>query len=433
MKKTFFVFVFVLFAFSMALASGIVKNVIFMIGDGMGISSVDITRMALYGEVNYVDFEKTPYVGLMKTYSYDSFVTDSAAAGTAMSTGEKTNNGWLSVAPDGRSLRTLLEAARSMGKTTGIVTTVNVTDATAGAFVAHTESGNEQAIADQYADFMTADVCFGGGLEYFIPRTEPNSKRTDDRDLVREFVDAGYEFVSDPGELMAFPAPNGKMLGLFSCGYIPYVLDREYLEVDVPSLSQMTMKALQILSGGPNGFFLMIEGGKIGWANRAHDAGSTIAEIFEFNEAFRVVLDFLKKNPDTLIIVTSNQETGGLGLGSGKDELIPAATNGQEITAETLAGLVKDRPFGEIKALFEEWVGFGDLSPEEFELAQSGNARTIAEMISSRAEIGWTTPAHTGQSVPVYAFGNDAEFFTGVYDNTDIAKKIAAVAGYSMW
>jgi len=409
-----------------------VKNVIFFIGDGMGLESVDLSRIILVGKDGYLDFEKAPYTGIAKTYSANTLVTDSAAAGTALATGFKTNNAWLSITPDGKPVKTLLEAAKELGKSTGLITTVTITHATPAAFGAHTTSRDELPVADQYAQFKSADIYMGGGLSYFLPKSNPKSKRNDERNLIEEFKQAGYEFVSTPEELKNAKAPNGKILGLFDYEYLPYFMDREFLKSKVPSLADMTRKALEVLSRNKNGFFVMIEGGKIDWANHAHDAACAAWETYEFNEAVKVALEFLQKNYNTLIIVTADHETGGIGLSTGKYEITPDVLKKQKLSCETLAGLVKGKSDSEIKEIFKEYVGIEDLKPEEIEKIKKGVTLDIANIISTRAQIGWTTTSHSGGSVPVYAFGRGAQYFTGVYDNTDIAKKIADLAGYTL-
>ncbi len=409
-----------------------VKNVIFFIGDGMGLESIDISRIIILGKERYFNFETAPYVGISKTYSANTLVPDSAAAGTALATGFKTNNAWISITPDGRKVKTLLESAKELGKSTGLITTVTITHATPAAFGAHTTARDELPIADQYAEFKTADIYMGGGLAYFLPQSDPISKRKDNRNLIEEFQKAGYEFVSTLEELEKAKAPNGKLLGLFSLEYLPYYMDREYLKKRVPSLAEMTKKALEILSRNPKGFFVMIEGGKIDWANHVHDAGCAAWEIFEFDEAVKVALDFLRENPDTLIVITADHETGGVGLSTGKYEITPEVLMKQKLSCEILADMVKGKNDEEIKQIFKEFVGITDLKVEEIERIKKATSLEIANVISARAQIGWTTTSHSGGSVPVYAFGKGAEVFAGVYDNTDIAKKIAKLAGYKL-
>lgn len=431
MKKRFWsLLIFLVFlAFSLVNA-GTVKNVIFFIGDGCGISIIDVSRTVLVGKEGYLSFEEAPYIGLQKTYSANTLVTDSAAAGTALATGFKTNNGYLSITPDGKPVKTLLEAAKEKGKATGVITTVTITHATPAAFAAHTTSRDELPIADQYAQFKSADIYMGGGLSYFIPQSSSSaSKRKDERNLVAEFKDAGYEFVSTPTDLEKSTAPLGKLLGLFSNEQIPYYIDREYEKASVPTLAQMTEKALEILNRNPNGFFIMIEGGKIDWANHGHDPATAVWEVYEFNEAIKVALDFLKENPDTLIIITADHETGGIGLSTGKYEYTPDILKGQKVSAEVLTRLVKDKSDEDIKKIFTDFVGILDLKLEELEKIKTAKALTIGDIISARAQIGWSTTTHSGQSIPVYAFGEEAQHFAGVYENTDIARLIAKSAG----
>lgn len=432
-RLKFFLTIIVLFLLTLSFAQDPkVKNVIFFIGDGMGIESIDLSRIIILGKEKYFAFETAPYVGISKTYAANTLVTDSAAAGTALATGFKTNNAWLSITPDGKRVKTLLEAAKELGKSTGLLTTVTITHATPAAFGAHTTARDELPIADQYAEFKTADIYMGGGLAYFLPKSDPRSRRKDDRNLIEEFKRAGYEFVSTPEELEKAKAPNGKLLGLFSELHLPYYMDREYLKERVPSLAEMTKKALEILSRNPKGFFVMIEGGKIDWANHAHDGAAAAWETFEFDEAVKVALNFLRRNPHTLIVITSDHETGGIALSTGKYEITPEVLMKQKLSSDTLARMVRGKTDEEIRQIFRDFVGITDLRAEELERIKRATSLDIADVISARAQIGWTTTSHSGGSVSVYAFGREARVFSGVYDNTDIAKKIAKVAGYKL-
>ncbi|MFN3550321.1 MAG: alkaline phosphatase, partial [Endomicrobiia bacterium] len=406
-----------------------VKNVVLMIADGMGLAAIDCARIFLVGKENLLEFEKADFVGIVKTYSEDSLVTDSAAAATAMSCGIKTKNRYLGIKEDKSWAENIVELAKKNGKSTGLITTVSITHATPAGFVAHTDSRDEIVVAQQYIEFKNVDLFLGGGEEYFLPRTVNGSKRLDDRDLVIEFKDAGYTIIGTKEELLNLDIyKTKKLLGLFKDLDKVYYIDRKFLGLEnLPTLAEMSKVALEILSKNKNGFFLMIEGGKIDWGCHNNDIATVLWEIFEFNEAVKEVLKFLSKNKNTLIIITSDHETGGLGLSSKDYRFYPEKIRNQKISAEQIAKLLKGKTNNEIKEKFKEYTGVEDLSLEEIEKIKKGDAKEIGKIISSRIEIGWTTKTHSGSSVILYAFGKKAEVFRGVYENTEIFNKIVQV------
>jgi len=409
------------------------KNVIVFIGDGMGLSIVDIARIVLKGKEGYLDFETAPYIGITKTYSFDTLVTDSAAAGTALATGHKTNKGWLGVTPDGKKVKNIFEAAKEQNKSIGAVTTVTISHATPAAFLAHADSRYEMDVIDQYAANKYMDVLLGGGINYFIPKKDKFSKRKDNRNIFKEFEESGYDVVTNREGLEK--AKKGKLLGVFSPTDLPYYLDRE--NYPVPSLKELTSKAIEILSQNEKGFFLMVEGGKIDWACHGHDIGSAVYEIYDMNEAVKVALEYIKKNPDTLMLITADHETGGIGLSTGEYKILPDIFKKQKSSAEEMTRQIKNKDTQEIVKIIEQETGIQDLTKEEIQsllantdkqaMYQSEKAKIIGEIIAKRANIGFTTSTHTGQSIMLYAFGKGAHVFSGVYDNTDVAKKIAVL------
>lgn len=407
------------------------KNVIFFIGDGMGMSAIDMSRIALAGKENRLEFEKAPYIGLQKTYSANSLVTDSAAGGTALATGHKTNNAAVGVDDKGRNVINLVEASKVAGKSTGVVTTVTITHATPGVFGGHTLSRDELPLADEYALYKSADIYMGGGRIYFTPQSEAGSKRRDDRNLIDEFKKAGYNYVSNKNELKEIK--EGKVLGLFAEEYLPFVIDREHLKADVPELSEMVAKSIELLKKNEKGFFLMVEAGKIDWAAHDNDAGALIREVEELNKAVSVAVDFMKEDKNTLIIVTADHETGGIGMGIGEYSINPVLLKKQKISAREIAKLIEGKNDEEIKKVFKEYAGITRVPAKELEKIKKYYDKTdIGRFLGSIAEIGFTTMEHSGQSVPVYAFGKGSEMFAGVYENTDIPLKISALTGVSL-
>lgn len=406
-----------------------VKNVVLMIGDGMGMAVIDFARIVLVGKENYLEFEKFPVVGIVKTYSANSLVTDSAAAATAMSCGVKTNNGYLGLSSDKIPVETIIELAKKKGKSTGLVTTVTITHATPAGFASHVDSRDELVVADQYAKFKNVDVLIGGGMELFIPRNVNGSKRKDDKDLLTEFRSSGYTIVTQKEQLKNINIlKTDKLLGLFKDLDTTYVIDRNFTgKENLPTLAEMSKTALDVLLKNPKGFFLMIEGGKIDWACHANDVATAVYEIKEFNDAVKTVVETLKNIQDTLIIVTADHETGGLSLSNGEYRFSPEKIWQQKISSAQIAKLLKGLPEEEIKTKFADLTGINDLTDNEIKKISSGDVLEISKIISLRIEIGWSTKTHSGCSVPLYAKGKNAEVFSGVYENTEIAKKIVNI------
>lgn len=408
----------------------VVRNVVIMIGDGMGIAITDFSRIVLVGKDGKLSFEKFPVVALVRTHSYNSLVTDSAAAATALSCGIKTNNGYLGLSPDKKEVPHIIELAKKNGKSTGLVTTVSISHATPAGFSAHVSARDELPIVEQYLQFKDkVDIFLGGGIEYFIPSNQEGSKRKDDRNLLDEFRSLGYTVINSKEELLNLPvAKINKLLGVFKYLDTTYFIDRKFVgREDLPTLAELSKIALQILSKNKKGFFLMIESGKIDWACHSNDIATAVAEIAEFNDAVETVVELLKNEPDTLIIVTADHETGSLSLSSKEYRFFPEKVKQQKISVAQIAKLLKNKDKEEIKTKFFEFTGINDLTDEEIEKIATGVAVEIGRIISSRIEVGWSTKTHSGCSVALYALGKDAEIFSGVYDNTDVAKKIIQV------
>lgn len=304
------------------------KNVILLIGDGMGFPHLTSARIekADNNLTAYADTElymdNMEHTGYVTTFSANSFVTDSAPAATSMATGQKTNNGVLSQdatahkGKDGKNLTTILEMAESANKSTGVVTTTRVTHATPAAFYAHVDNrDNESEIAYQLL-VSNVEVAMGGGLKFFVGKNETDplggkSKRSDDRDLLVEFGKKGYAVVYNESALMALAANSTvKVLGLFDNDHMKYDLERE--GSGEPGVAEMTTKALEVLSKDEDGFFLMVEGGRIDHASHARNLSNNLGDTLAFDDAVKVALDFAAKNNDTLVMVTADHECGGL-------------------------------------------------------------------------------------------------------------------------
>lgn len=337
------------------------KSVIFLIGDGMGYAQVTAARWEKAGgdQPNYQptldNYQKTKlymddmeYAGHMSTHSLNSWITDSAAAITALATGQKTFNGVISVdnitdrgAIMGREnatasaipLKTILEMAEEDGKASGVVTTTRVTHATPAGYYAHSADRDwENDIAEQCIE-SGMEVAMGGGASMFS---------FDNRSLLEEAVPLGWTVATNETEFAAVdPAATERLLGIFTDSHMSYELDRD--PAVEPSLAEMTEMAIDILSKDEDGFFLMVEGGRIDHADHARDYKRCVVDTVAFDDAVKAALDYAAENPDTLVVVTADHECGGLVLSSATSEYTegwaPNFGSGAYPTSETYSDL----------------------------------------------------------------------------------------------
>ncbi|MGQ8872214.1 alkaline phosphatase [Paenibacillus sp. TSA_86.1] len=404
-----------------------IKNIIFLIGDGMGTSYTSAYRYMKDNPATKV-MEKTvfdPYlVGAQMTYPDDDKqnVTDSASAATAMSSGVKTYNAAIAVDTNKKSVKTVLEQAKQIGKSTGLVATSEITHATPAAFGAHDISRkNMDAIANDYYDEMIngkhkVDVLLGGGKTNFIRK---------DRDLTKEFQKAGYSYVTDRTSLLA--NKNKQVLGLFADGGLDKFIDRTSA---TPSLAEMTNSAIDRLKTNKKGFFLMVEGSQIDWAGHDNDIVGAMSEMDDFAAAFKAAIDFAKKDGQTLVVATADHSTGGLTLGKDGEynffvDPIKAALRTPDFMAAQIAkGASVDetlKKYLKLELTAEELQSVKDAA-QSADVTKIDNA--IEAIIDNRSFTGWTTGGHTGEDVPVYAYGPGSQRFSGLIDNTDNAKII---------
>jgi len=286
-----------------------VKNIIFLIGDGTGLAQIASGQLALAGPDGWLAMQTMPVTGIVKVHSSDNLITDSAAGATAFACGEKTDNGVIAQLPDGRNCKTLMEFAMEAGMSTALVATSSITHATPASFASHVPSrGQETIIAEQLAE-SGVDVMLGGGLEFFAKKGQSESVREDNRDLVRELIDAGYAVTTTKEELAA--ASSNKLVGLYASDG----LTRAETE---PTLPEMTEKALEIISEDEDGFFMMIEGSQIDWAGHANNVEYALREIEDFDQTIKMILEFAKEDGETLVVVTADHETGGMTLQKSK-------------------------------------------------------------------------------------------------------------------
>lgn len=331
-----------------------VKNVILLIGDGMGVNQVYAGILASDKPLN---IERAKYSGFSKTYSANSKITDSGAGGTAIAIGKKTYNGAIGVDVDTVAHPSILVLAEEHGLSTGLIATCDITHATPASFIAHQPNrGMAQEIA---TDFLKTpvDVVIGGGSKNFI-------EREDNRNLFVELQSKGYKTITDLKGLQT--VTDEKVFCLVNEEHLPKYSDGrgDYL----PSSVEF---ALQYLSSNKKGFFVMIEGSQIDWGGHANDIEYIVDEMLDFDRAVGVAFDFADKNPGTLVIVTSDHETGGL------------------------TQIAKKYPIDELKPEF-------------------------------------STKGHSGSMVPVFTYGTGAEQFSGIFENTAIFDKICESYGWSL-
>ena len=340
------------------------KNIILMIGDGMGISQI---TAGMYANGNKLNLERCKVIGLIKTNSEDDLITDSAAGATAFATGKKTKNGKISQSmKDSINYKTFIEYAEENNKATGIVVTSTVTHATPACFYAHFPRRYEanEPISAQFIN-SGIDVLIGGGEKYF-------EKRSDGRNLYEELKSKNYTVLDTLTEDFSTEGIS-KMIYLYS----PTQPGKLVFEKgdNAPSrgpiLPLATEKALEVLKKDTNGFFMMVEGSQIDWGGHNNDSPYIIREMIDFDNAIQKVLDFADQDGETLVIITADHETGGY------------AIIGGDLDGTNLVG-------------------------------------------------GFSTLKHSAAMIPVFAYGQGAENFAGIYDNTQIFYKMMEAFQFSL-
>lgn len=275
-----------------------VRNVILLIGDGMGLAHLSL--MEIEQQFQPTAFERAEAVALVATRSANNRVTDSAAAGTALATGTKTDNSTVGLSPEGEVLTSMMERARDKGLATGLVVTSELQHATPAAFYAHARKRGDYATINEQLTACDFDVLMGGGAHWLNGACR------------EQLAQRGYHVATTLDE--AEQVDKGRLVAVMSEGHLP---DQP---VRGDYLPRATQKALDLLSGDKDGFLLMVEGSLIDGASHARDAARTLAEMRDFERAVAVAMDFADEHPGTLVVVTADHETGGLTLPSGKSD-----------------------------------------------------------------------------------------------------------------
>lgn len=412
---------------SPAIASAAPKNIIYMIGDGMGPSYLSAYRY-------FNDDKTTPaventifdhlWLGMATTYpDDDTYVTDSAAGATALATGFKSYNGAISVNRQHIPIGTMMQLAKKLGKANGIVASSQINHATPASFLAHNKSRrNYDAIADMYLDYRidgkpVADVMIGGGTKYFV---------REDRNLVNEFKQLGYQYTDDYTQLDSITTAPAMMLLAETA--LPAKLNSGFDAM----LAPLTEKALSLLTPAKKGFVLMVEGSQIDWCGHDNDIACAMAEMDDFAKAIAVAKAYVDKHPDTLLVITADHETGGMSLGAAGEYLwLPDVVRKVKATGRKIAEQLKQADSD--AAALALWAELTSINLTEDEqktlLATRQQDETTLRKLSNQlvakySYTGWTTGGHTAADVAVLAYGKDAKDFAGFQDNTDIAKKL---------
>lgn len=451
------------------------KYVFLFIGDGMAHVQVNAAQVYQgnqnYGEiaVDRMSFTQFPVAGVQLTQDSTSFCPDSASTATSISSGYKTHSGVIGLGPDKEvKNETMAETAHKQGKKVGIISSVTLNHATPAAFYAHVNSrGEYYTIGEQMA---------ASGFDYFAGGSlgSRTGKEKDQKDLYDVLKEKGYTITETKDAFKALKKGDEKVYAvsprLQDSGSMPYTIDQQKDDI---TLADFTKKGIELLDN-PNGFFMMIESGKIDWACHANDAATTIHEVQGLNDSVKVALDFYKKHPEeTLILVTGDHETGGLTIGQAGTGYDTAFSLMQKQTMSYVAfddmfsdlkeknpqmtmkdvypiiekvfalkakGDEKD-PFvltayeqKQLERAFAESMKAEDkrMEGQEADILYGGYEPltvTITHLLNQKAGVGWTSYAHTGVPVAVYGIGARADLFNGYYDNTAIYTKVMEAMG----
>lgn len=443
------------------------RNLIFMVSDGMGPTSLSMTRSFRQFtdglSIDDILVLDKHHIGTSRTRSSSSLVTDSAAGATAFSCGDKSYNGAISVLPDHSPCGTVLEAAALAGYKTGLVVTTRITDATPACFASHVNMRQyEDKIAAQeigeHPLGRVVDLMLGGGRCHFLPNSTSGSCRGDDRDLIAAAHGNGFSYINDRAGFDALKqgtAAELPLLGLFADQDIPYEIDRRSQNDVYPSLEEMARTALTALSeatkDSEQGFFLMIEGSRIDHAGHGNDPAAQVHEVLAYDKAFAAVVEFLENDSTPGVLVsTSDHETGGLAAARQLHKSYPEykwlpsvlanANNSVEYVSGKFHEYLQDRGREDSESKQREYVvknllekGLGVTDPADWEVDALLDADSewppsyvFADIISRRAQIGWSTHGHSAVDVNIYASSpRDAWPLVGNHENTDVGSFLA--------
>ncbi len=424
------------------------QSVIFFISDGCGPASFSLAReyqreVMNKPKLNLDTFEQ----GSTITFAEGSRVTDSASSATAYACGVKTLNGRIAMTADQRPVETILEKAERAGFNTGIVSTARITHATPAAFSSHVPLRSMEAQIAEQQITKDLEIIMGGGRQFYTSPADGGS-RTDGRNLIDEAEAAGFNRADDLNELMA--ADQLPLIALFTNSHMAYEIDRD--EASEPSLAEMTRRSLELLKEAGEPFIVMIEAGRIDHAGHANDPATHLWDVIAYDEAWQVAIDFARSEGNTLVLGTSDHETGGLTLGAEVDgmggsgygydptQLTPITSSFEhfsgELAARMQAGTADPAWFADqMKQAFN--IDVMDVAEEMGSIIAQADtnqamagwrlSRLLSKSTSDPARVGWSTGGHTAVNVPIFAYGPGSAQFTGTLDNTEIGIRLREV------
>lgn len=400
--------------FLVSCASQKPQNAILLISDGMGAAHVTAARYYSKGVTGDLNVDQMPYTAISRTYSTNNFATDSAASGTALATGVKTYNGSIAMSDpqlenDGQSkkLETLVDLAKKEGKSVGVITTTRITHATPACFYAHVpERDMENDIALQLMS-SNVDLAMGGGMRHFLSK-DKGGKREDGKNLIEEFQQKGWELAQDKSSMLRFVDSSKKVLGLFDMTHMPYQLDRS--DDSLPTLEEMVDFSIKYLQRNPKGYLLIVEAGRVDHASHDNQALKAMGEMEEMDKALGRMRN---EDSDTLIVLTSDHETGGLAInGYGPHSLASGLNLFQNKAAD------QKKKIDELSII--TWAsGPGAKSSDKADVKQ--------KFFEHKAAHGAESAFHSAVDVQIFAAGPGSEIFHGVMNNSDIPQKISTI------
>ena len=436
------------------------KYIFYFIGDGMGLGHIMITEAynrTVLNNDEHLTMLQFPVTSMATTYSANRHITDSSAAGTALSTGNKTNNYMLGVTPDSVPVFSIAKALKDNGYGVGIATTVTLNDATPAAFYGHAPN--------RKLYYEIGKGIIGSNYEFFAGYNliSKNNNKGEKTDLYEKIEKDGYKIVKGKEEYEKIKNHNKIILlnkpnRAGHCGYTVDSMGND--NFNVPYLTQTCMNHLQ--KNSPEKFFMMIEGGNIDWIAHANDPG-VVKSILDFDEGIKIAYDFYKKHPDeTLIVVTADHNTGGMTFGvRGNKRVTLKNLDYQKVSISMFQEYCKDLQksgkeitWDDMKTYLKQNLGlYGaiEVDKKDDKLIQESFNKTFTKkdvedvktlyttynnfiadvfnVFNKYTGIGWTTTGHTGDFTPVYAIGVGSEEFNGLNNNIDLPKKIAKIAG----
>lgn len=468
--KRIFLSLSLFFLLAITALAGTPKYVFFFIGDGMGMNQVNGTETYLAAQQGRIGIEPLlfanfPHTAFATTHSASHGITDSAAGGTALATGHKTFNNALGIMADSVTKVSSVAAwAKASGKAVGVATSVSVDHATPASFYAHQTHRSKYYEVGQ--DLVASGFDFFGGSDFLKPNN-PNGGAN----LYEQCRQAGYTIARGVEEYKQL-APKAQRLIFLQTeeaskkdrSSLSYAIDRKKGDMTLSDITAATIDFLYKKSP-KEGFFCMIEGGKIDWACHSNDAATVFEEVIDFDNAIRLAYEFYKQHPkETLIVVTADHETGGLGLGNSDYTLKTHLLKAQKISShryskhlaqlrkqaddkltweqvradlEANFGFWKQVPISEkqedrLQEAYDKMMAHTDKDAKSLYASELALGDLAKRILNENAKLGWTSGTHTNGYVPVFAIGAGADQFLGRIDNIDVPKIIGRVAKYKM-